>query len=164
MICSKINSCKMKTERVLLSCILIITTLIPLSSCTTAESSYVNSVKPGKESSVRVLKIILKNGVVINCKDKIVRIENNYDTGRDFIISTADTIGSGTVNWNEQRFPELAIQKIYIEEDNVDATKTVIVVSGVVIVSVLFLLVLGALGMVDIFKSSKNVFSGVSFK
>lgn len=164
MICSKINSCKMKTERVLLSCILIITTLIPFSSCTTAESSYVNSVKPGQESSVRILKIILKNGIVINCKDKVVGIENNYDKGSEYIISTADTISSGAVNWKEQRLSESAIQKIYIEEDNVDATKTVIVVSRVVIVSVLFLLVLGALCMVDIFKSSKNVFSGVSFK
>ncbi len=135
MIYKIINSAKMRFKRVLLCCILIITTLITFSSCTTTEHTFVRAGSYDNESGSKIIRIILKNGTVINCEDKIVRFENNYDMSQDFIISAADTLKAGTINWKEQRISGTDVQKIYIEEENVDATKTVLILSGVIVLA-----------------------------
>jgi len=163
MIYSKINSCRMKTGRILLCCILIFTTLISFNSCTTTESSYVRAGSYDEGTQSRIIKIILKNGIIINCEDKRVRIEDNYDMTASFVISTADITNGGVINWKEQRIPGTDIQRILIEEEKADATKTILIVSGLVIVAVVVLLVLAGIGFGDILKSS-NFLKGLSFK
>jgi len=149
MIYSKINSCKMGTGRVLLCCILIITTLITFSSCTTTESSYVRVGSYDEGSQSRIIKIILKNGIVINCEDKRVRIENNYDMTSSFIISTTDITNAGVINWKEQRIQGRDIQRILIEEEKTDATKTILIITGIVIIATIVFFVLAAIGFGD---------------
>ena len=166
MIYSKINSCKMRTERVLLCCILIITTMITFSSCTTTETSVVTNDRFDRESQAKIIKIILKNGIVINCEDKIVRFENNYDMSGDFIISTADTMNAGTVNWKDQRISGTDIQKIFIEEENIDATKVILIASGILVLAAVVFLVLIGIGLGDAADAMTKKFSlsGLSFK
>ena len=149
MIYAKINSCKMRSERVLLCCILIITTMITFSSCTTTETSVVTNDRFDRESQTKIIKIILKNGIVINCEDKRVRFENNYDMTGSFVISTADITNDGVINWKEQVIPVTDIQRILIEEENTDATKTILIVSGIVVVAAILIFVLAAMGFGD---------------
>ena len=163
MIYLKINSYRMRTGRILLCCILVFTTLISFSSCTTTESSYLSAGTYNEGSQSKIIKIILKNGIVINCEDKRVRFENNNDMTASFVISTADITNGGVINWKEQRIPGTDIQRILIEEEKADATKTLLVVSGIVIVAVVVLLVLAGIGFGDILKSS-NFLKGLSFK
>ena len=149
MIYSIINSCKMRTGRILLSCLLIITTLITFSSCTTTESSYVRAGSYDEGSQSRIIKIILKNGIVINCEDKHVKIEDNYDMTSSFVISTAEITNGGVINWKEQRIPGTDIQRILIEEEKTDATKSILIISGIVIVAAIVFFVLVAVGFSD---------------
>lgn len=165
MIYARINSAKMRCKRILLSCILIITTLITFSSCTTTESSYVTIGSYDQGSQAKILKIILKNGIEINCQDKLVRFEDIYDQGGAIIISFGDTLKSGAINWKEQRIPETNIYKIFIEEDKVNATKTILIVSGVVLVAALIFIVLAGIGFGEIMHNGFNkMLRGLSFK
>ena len=166
MIYAKINSCKMRSERVMLCCILIITTMITFSNCTTTETSVVTNDRFDRESQAKIIKIILKNGIVINCEDKIVRFENNYDMSGDFIISSADTLKAGTVNWKDQRISGTDIQKILIQEENVNTTKTILIVSGLLVLAAVVFLVLIGIGLGDAANAMTKKFSlnGLSFK
>ena len=147
MIYLRINSCKIRTGRILLCYILI--TLITFSSCTTTESSYVRAGSFDEGSQSRIIKIILKNGIEINCEDKRVRIENNYDISSSYVISTADVTNTGVINWKEQRIQGRDIQRILIEEEKADATKTILIVSGIVVVAAIVIFVLAAMGFGD---------------
>lgn len=147
MIYLRINSCKIRTGRILLCYILI--TLISFSSCTTTESSYVRAGSYVEGSQSRIIKIILKNGIEINCEDKRVRIENKYDMTSSFVISTADITNVGVINWKEQRIPGTDIQRILIEEEKTDATKSILIISGIVIVAAIVFFVLVAVGFSD---------------
>lgn len=165
MIYAIINSAKMRYKRILLSCILIITTLMTFSSCTTAESSFVSTGSFEQGSQAKILKIILKNGIEINCQDKLVRYEDKYDPVGVFIISVGDTLKSGAINWKEQRIPGINIYKIFIEEDKVNATKTILIVSGVVVVAAVIFIVLAGIGFGDMMRTVFNkMLSGISFK
>lgn len=165
MIFAIINSAKMKYKRILLSCILIITTMVTFSSCTTTESSFLSTGSLEQGSQAKILKIVLMNGLEINCQGKLVRYEAINDKDGVFIISVGDTLKSGAINWKEQRIPEMNIYKIFIEEDKVNATKTILIVSGVVVVAAVIFIVLAGIGFGDIMHSGfKKMLNGISLK
>lgn len=121
--------------RVAIICFLIISFIVTINSCSTTEMAYVsrNSLNSGYTGEIN--KIVLKNGIAINCKGKLIKFEGGSDSTGFVVLSTADTVRSGnnsfSIRWNEQRMANTEIQKIYMEKTESDTTKTVLVILGI---------------------------------
>ena len=119
---NKINNPKIKVYRVILNCFLIIVYMSSYSGCETTGLHYVSpgSLETGPTAEIK--KIELKNGTVINCAGKLIKIEREQDSSLVYVIWTDEPVKTksggdqNAVNWSEVRIPEKDIRALTMEK------------------------------------------------
>lgn len=144
---NNINNTKTRIFIVILNCFLI---LVYLNSMIGCETTGLYNVSPGDletGSTSEIKKIELKNGTVINCTGKMIKIERESDSTVVFVITSVlniksqDSAGRNVINPNDIRIPEKVIKTILVEltkED--DGMTTVAIAGGILLVGVIICL------------------------
>lgn len=121
-------------QRAIFNIFLNIFYMSALNSCTTTEMTFVSPEAIESGSTGKITKIELKDGTIINCRNKKVKINKSDSTGF-IVLTSADTVKSGdnrsSIQMNEQRIPESDILNIQLEKSEADTTKTVFVILGI---------------------------------
>ena len=93
MIFKKILSIKHRLEFKLLACSLVIAILLSISGCTTTESHRVSNDKLPSETEYEIVKVVMKNGMLINLRGKSAHYVKEYEGKKNLIFySTTDTM------------------------------------------------------------------------
>jgi hypothetical protein len=144
MIYKIINSSGNKFQRAVLNIFIILSYLTTFSSCMTTYESWEIPGTMNQTNSNEIKKIELKDGTMIDCKDKILKFENAGDSGK-YIVVKSYTVGKNFQTfWTEKRIPEKDIYKFYIDKSEASgSTTTLLVIGVVVIVVIVFLVALG---------------------
>ncbi len=149
---NKINSRKIRIYKVILNCFLIIVYLNSFSSC---ETTGLYNVSPGDletGSTADIKKIELKNGTVIDCAGKLIKIERDsdsslvYEIWSDEPVKTKSGGDQKVVNWNKVRIPEKEIRALTMEKSTSDPAMTGLAVGGGLVMAaiIIFLIALSA--------------------
>ena len=147
---NKINSRKIRIYKVILNCFLIIVYLNSFSSC---ETTGLYNVSPGDletGSTADIKKIELKNGTVIDCAGKLIKIERDsdsslvYEIWSDEPVKTKSGGDQKVVNWNKVRIPEKEIRALTMEKSTSDPAMTGLAVGGGLVMAaiIIFLIAL----------------------
>ena len=135
-----LNSRKLKNQRALISCILIISFLTTFSSCTTTDTSYISPKKFETGTVGEITSIQLKNKFKIDCSDKFVKFENKSDTAGVIVITSKDTIAVTNmdrdykIQWNEMRIPVGDVLKIQLENTEISVWKNALWGFGILVI------------------------------
>ena len=136
-----INSTGNKFIRTALNIFLILSYIATYSGCMTTYNSW---EMPGTMNQINfneIKKIELKDGTMIDCKDKILKFENAGDSGK-YIVIKSYTVGNDFQTFlTEKRIPEKDIYKIYIEKSKVSGSTTTLLVIGIIVIGIIALLV-----------------------
>ena len=89
-----------------------------------------------KVTSSDITKIELKDGTMIDCKDKIINFENGADSLKYIVISTIVAGQDYKSYRTEKRIAEKFIYKIYLQNSEINGGKTALLVLGIVVVTV----------------------------
>ena len=149
---NKINSRKIRIYKVILNCFLIIVYLNSFSSC---ETTGLYNVSPGDlktGSTAEIKKIELKNGTVLDCAGKLIKIERDsdsslvYEIWSDEPVKTKSGGDQKVVNWNKVRIPEKEIRALTMEKSTSDPAMTGLAVGGGLVMAaiIIFLIALSA--------------------
>ena len=140
-----VNSKKMRVKKALLSCILIISTLVAYSGCATTEIIPMKAENVEYGSPAVITKIILNNKLSIDCRNTYIRIDRETDPAGIFTIIYKDTLkesNNGYVyksEWNELRIPERDIYKVYMEDQEVSVSSAMMIVLGLLVLAALLI-------------------------
>ncbi len=150
---NKINNPKIKIYRVILNCFLIMVYLINFSSCMTTGLYNVSpdSLEPGPTADIK--KIELKNGSVIDCSGKLIRIDREPDSSLVYVILSDEPVKAKSggdqkeVNWSKVRIPEKEIKALTLEKSVSDPAMTGLAVGGGVLMIAIIVLIAAASSM-----------------
>lgn len=146
------NSEKYRIYRLAINFILILSYLITLNSCSSSETS-----KPVKLPIQRVLpedfsnfiKIILRNGEVIDCRGTVISTGQAKDSGLIIIVSSIDTVKSakdGQLKITKKeltRVPAKDILEVYIQKTEYSSgSLTVFLVVGIIVVLIIIIAII----------------------
>ena len=135
-----INSGKYKTGRVLLNYILILSYFIFANSCMTTRDYFTNPEYLKTEQLEDINIIELKNGTVIEGKDKLIQIGRNADSTMYLRIWSEDQVKSkehvdnNTVKWSKVQISEKDIKKIQMTDSKVNVPVTLLLIFGILVV------------------------------
>lgn len=154
---NKMNSPKIKIYRVIFNCFLIAAYLISFSSCTTTGLYYVSpgSLESGSKSEIKTIE--LKNGTVINCTGKIIKIERESDSSAVFVIASGENVKAqdsavlNAINQNDIRIPEKDVKKIIMEMTREDHGMTTVALAGGVLLVALIIIAADFGNSIDVF-------------
>lgn len=149
MIYCKINSLKMKTGRNTLSFILILSMITAFSSCMTTHSYYENPETYNSATSPVITKIELKNGEIIDCKDKILKFETNMDSVKFIVINSYVTGKENKTYWTKKQIPVSDILRVYMEKSEVNGTQTTLLIVGLAAAAALIIAVISSMHSMD---------------
>lgn len=149
MIYKIINSEKIRIQRAILSCLLIITTLITFSGCMTTEMFYISPESVNYGNQGEITKIQLKNGTSIDCENKTIKFERDSNSVGYIVIVThsADTVKKGNklyIQSKEQRITASDILKIHLKKTDVNGGLTALAIVGGLIAVIL---IIGAISL-----------------
>lgn len=97
----------------------------------------------GQVNVSEIIKIELKDGTMIDCKEKMIKFETGIDSV-SYIILKSCTVGKDyQTYWSEKRIPEKDIYKIYMEKSEINGMETAIFVTGIVIVTAVLAFIIG---------------------
>ncbi|MBK8552477.1 MAG: hypothetical protein IPL53_15955 [Ignavibacteria bacterium] len=129
--------------RVMLSLLLAVSYITTFSSCTTTYRYFEFPESMGQVTVSEITKIELKDGTMIDCKEKMIKFETGADSA-SYIVLESDTVGKDYQTYrSEKRIAEKDIYKIYMERSEINGTKTAIFVTGIVIVTALLAFIIG---------------------
>jgi len=138
-----VNSKKMRVKKALLSCILIISTLVAYSGCATTEIVAMKAENVEYGSPAVITKIILNNKLSFDCRNTFIRIDRETDPSGIFSIMYTDTVKESNngfiykTRWNELRIPERDIYKVYMEDQEVSVSSAVLIILGLLALAAL---------------------------
>ena len=133
---NKINNPKIKIYRLILNCFLIFAYLNSFNGC---ETTGLYNVSPGDlktGSTAEIKKIELKNGTVLDCAGKLIKIERDSDSSLVYEIWTDEPVKtiSGqdqkAVYWNKVRITEKEIRALTMEKSESEPTMSHLAVGG----------------------------------
>ena len=142
---NKINNSKIKIYRVILNCFLVLVYMSSYSGCTT---TGLYSVPPGDlktGSTAEIKKIELKNGTVIDCAGKLIRIEREADSSLVYVILTDEPVKTTSggdqkaVKSGNVRIPEKDIRALTLENTGSNSTTTGLAVGGFLVILALII-------------------------
>ncbi len=142
---NKINNSKIKIYRVILNCFLVLVYMSSYSGCTT---TGLYSVPPGDlktGSTAEIKKIELKNGTVIDCAGKLIRIEREPDSSLVYVILTDEPVNTKSggdqkaVKSGNVRIPEKDIRALTMENMGSNSTTTGLAVGGFLVILALII-------------------------
>lgn len=136
MIYNIINSGRLKTYKIWVSILLIISCMNTLNSCMTTYNYMGIPESVLSDSTAKITKVELNNGITINCTDKIVKFETGADSLRYLVIKSYVKGSDKSVYWDERKIPEIEISGINIEKSEVNVTKTIFFVVGIATLAV----------------------------
>ena len=138
----KLKSSDRKKLRAAFHIFLVISYMSAFSSCMTTYDYPVLPENTGKVTSSEITKIELKNGIIIDCKNTIIKFEIGTDSVK-YIILKSYTIGDGyKTYWTEKRIPEKDVSKVYMEKSEINGTQTTFLVLGIAIAVIIVALVI----------------------
>lgn len=135
-----INSGKYKAGRVLLNYILIVSYFISANSCMTTRDYSTNPEYLKTEQLEDIYRIELKNGTVIDGKDKIIQLGRNADHTMYLLIWSEDQVMSKEhadntkVKWSKVQISENEIKKIQMTDSKVNLPITLLLIFGILVV------------------------------
>lgn len=130
-----INSSKNRILRAAIHIFLIISYMTTFSSCMTTYNYWEFPENASKAASSDITKIELKNGITIDCKDKLISFEKGTDSVKYVIVSTITAGKNFKTYRTDNRIPEKDIYKIYIQNSEINGGKTALLVLGIVVVT-----------------------------
>lgn len=131
----KLKSSDTKKLRAAFHIFLIISYMTTFSSCMTTYNYWEFPENAAKVASSDITKIELKNGIIIDCKDKLIKFEKGADSVKYIVVSTIVAGKDYKTYSTEKRIPEKDIYKIYIQNSEINGGKTAILVLGIVVVT-----------------------------
>lgn len=146
-----LNSRKLRNQRAFICSLLIITYLTTFSSCTTTDTSYISPKKFESGTVGEITNIQLKNKFNVDCKDKLVKIENKSNSAEVIVITSVDTFEVTNMDrdyktkWNEMRIPGQDILKIQLENTEISVWKNALWGFGILVIGlgIAFMIALG---------------------
>ena len=109
-------------------------------SCTTTRNYYYETPYPAfSDSSAEITKIVLKNKEIIDCEDKVVKIEKGTDSINYIVVSSFTPGIDYKPVWTEKKIPENDILKIQMEKSEVSDGKTALYIAGGVVAGILII-------------------------
>ena len=130
-----IYSADTKFLRAAIHIFLIISHIATFSSCMTTYNYWEFPENTGKVTTSDITKIELKNGIMINCKDKIINFENGTDSVKYIVVSTIVEGQDFKTYPTEKRIAEKGIYKIYLQNSEINGDKTALLVLGIVVIT-----------------------------
>ena len=131
-----INSSKNRIPRAAIHIFLIISFMTTFSSCMTTYNYSEFPENAAKVASSDITKIELKNGIIIDCKDKLIKFEKEADSVKYIVVTTIVAGKDYNTFSTEKRIPEKDIYKIYLQNSEINGGKTALLVLGIVVVTV----------------------------
>lgn len=130
-----IYSADTKFLRAAIHIFLIFSYMTTFSSCMTTNNYWEFPENTGKVTTSDITKIELKNGIIINCKDKLINFENGTDSVKYIVVSTI-VLGHDFKTYpTEKRIAEKDIYKIYLQNSEINGDKTALLVLGIVVIT-----------------------------
>lgn len=130
-----LNSSDVKSQRAAFHIFLIISYMATFSSCMTTHNYWEFPENAEKVNASDITKIELKNGIMINCKDKIINFENGADSVKYIVVSTIVEGQDFKTYRSEKWIAEKDIYKIYVQNSEINGGKTALLVLGIVVVT-----------------------------
>lgn len=124
-----INQPKLELLKLIFNIFLITSYMTTISSCMTTDLSYVSPDSIESVEDGKILKIELKDGTLVNCKNKLIKIEKGADSVNYFVINSKVNNKDIKPNPDVKRISEKDIYKIYLEKSEVNVPLTIMVVS-----------------------------------
>ncbi len=122
MIFKTILSIRYRLEFKLLACSLVISLLLTISGCTTTENHRVSNDKLPSEIDYEIVKVVMKNGLLIDLRGKSAYYVKEYKGKKNLIFySTTDTmkISEDTLNlFTKDKTSDSAIDTIRTSKDS----------------------------------------------
>ena len=149
MIYNTILSYRYKQVFKLIASLLVFSLILYLSGCTTSETHRVRSENLAYETDYEIINIIMKDGLVIDLKDKSTRFEKEWNDKKNVIIYTSlDTIWLSERSYKlftETKVIELDdIMEITIEKTETDVGWTIVAGIGILAAFVIVILLVSA--------------------
>lgn len=144
---NNINNTITRIFIVILNCFLI---LVYLNSFIGCETTGLYNVSPGDletGSTAEIKKIELKNGSVIDCAGKLIRIEREPDSTLVFVMWTDEPVKTKSggdekaLNWSNVRIHEKEIRALTLEKSEFDPTMTGVAGGGLLILAIIIALI-----------------------
>ena len=126
-----INSGKLRFQRALINCIVVISYIFTLKGCMTTDTSYVTpeTIEPSTFENISL--IILKSRITIDCKNKTVSLEKGNDSTFYFtLIPVARGEGFKT-NGEKQMIPVKDVLKIQLSDDRLSDGGVALIIAGI---------------------------------
>lgn len=128
----------------ILSCILVLSYIITLSSCMTADITYVTpeAVEPSNFSDVSL--IVLKNRMTIDCRNKAVNFEKGNDSVFYFTLLNKVPGDEYKTYGEKQLIPANDILKIQLSGSRLGGGGIGLIIVGVAVVGILIAAVIAS--------------------
>lgn len=148
-----INQPKLELLKLIFNIFLIISYMTTLSSCMTTYNYSESPESMETVSASEIKKIELKSGIMIDCKDKLIKFEKGIDSVTYIALGYHVTEDHKNY-WKEQRISENDIYKIYLERSELNQEKTFLLVLGILVVTALVIVLIAFASTPDLFHVS----------
>ena len=126
-----INSGKLRFQRIIVNCIVVISYIITLKGCMTTDTSYVTPETIESPAFENISLIILKSRITIDCKNQKVNLEKGNDSTFYFtLIPVARGEGFKT-NGEKQMIPVKDVLRIQLSDDRLSDGGVALIITGI---------------------------------
>ncbi|MFC2092709.1 hypothetical protein ACFLSV_02300 [Bacteroidota bacterium] len=149
MIFKIITNAKHRKEFKLLTYLLVFSFVLTISGCTTTETQRVSANNISYKVDYEIVNVIMKDGLLINLRDKSARFEKEYDDKKNVIVYRQ----IDTVRVTERSYKVYAktnvieldnVQEVTIEKSEIDVGLTILVTVGIIAVIAIIILIAAA--------------------
>ncbi len=144
-----ITSAKRSIEFKLLTYLLVFSFILTISGCTTTETQRVSANNIAYKVDYEIVNVIMKNGLVINLRDKSARFAKEYDDKKNVILyRQIDTVWTTEKSYKVYTKTNVIklddVQEVTIEKSEINVGLTILATVGIIAAIALILLLVAA--------------------